>query len=215
MPHSPDSTLPLAGRVAKLEAKPRSVAGEGGAKPRSLAQKLRATPTLSEIRVWHLLHAFRGDGYHFRKQMRLGPYVVDFACIHTALIIEVDGITHHTDVAQGNDELRDDYLRGRGFTVLRFATEEVMRNEEGVCRMIADALVGRPRSHRSSAPPSQAPLGLRPSSATLPARGRVNGGKIAPDSTSSLAEESATLAPQDRSSAGKGQAPRPKTVGGR
>jgi very-short-patch-repair endonuclease len=170
----PRSTLPLAGRVAKLEAKPRSAAREGGAEPRSLARKLRAVPTKSEVVMWRLLYPFRTGGYHFRKQMQLGPYVADFACIHAGIVIEVDGITHHSETAQANDRARDEYLRGRGFTILRFAAEDVLRSEVGVSEMVSLALAGRPPRRRGSAPPSLAPLGPDgPSSATLPARGRV------------------------------------------
>src|SRR4051812_12238429 len=119
-PHLPRPPSPSAGRVASLAAKPRSKAREGGDEPRSLAKKLRANPSLSEIRMWRLLHALRTNGYHFRKQVKLGTYYVDFACLHAKLVIEVDGSTHGTDVARHNDALRDDYLKSRGFNVLRF-----------------------------------------------------------------------------------------------
>ncbi len=119
-PISPALNLSLAGRVAKLEAKPRSGAREGGAKPRSVAQKLRATPTKSEVRLWRLLYPFRAKGYHFRKQHRIGNYVADFACVHAGLIIEVDGHTHGDHIALTNDAVRDDYLRARGYVVVRF-----------------------------------------------------------------------------------------------
>jgi len=184
--HPPRSTLPLAGRVAKLAAKPRSGAREGGERPRSLAKKLRASPTLSEIRLWHVLHALRTNGYHFRKQVKLGSYYVDFACLHASVVIEVDGITHHSERAQTNDATRDDYLRGRGFTVLRFASDDVMRNEFGVGESILAALAGRTRNHRGSRPPSQAPLGPEgPSSATLPARGEGGTGAGGPNKADS------------------------------
>ncbi|WP_421760502.1 endonuclease domain-containing protein [Devosia sp.] len=107
--HQPD-TLPLAGR-----------AGEGGATrsgPATLAQKLRLQSTAPERRLWRLLFPFRTDGFHFRKQQQIGAYVVDFACLHAGLIIEVDGETHGGEIAQSNDAVRDDYLRGRGFHVL-------------------------------------------------------------------------------------------------
>jgi hypothetical protein len=91
----------------------------------------------------------------------------------------------------------------------------VMRNEEGVCRMVAAGLDGKPRNHRGSSPPSRAALGpAGPSSATLPARGRVDTGEMgnvesqtqAP--TFPLAGEVAQLGPQDRSAARRGGAPR-------
>jgi hypothetical protein len=52
-----------------------------------------------------------------------------------------------------------------------------MREPDAVYRTIEAALGGRTRNQRASAPPSQAALGPDgPSSATLPARGRVSGG---------------------------------------
>ena len=134
----------------------------------SLARKLRAAPTASEVRLWRIIYGLRVDGYHFRKQVQIGPCFVDFACIHAGLVIEVDGITHNTDLAQSNDAVRDDYLRGRGFTVLRFASEDVMHEPDGVFAAIAAVLQDRPRNHRGSPPPSP----------TLPARGRVSAGDL-------------------------------------
>ena len=174
LPNPPDGTLPLAGR-----------AGEGGAKRSSLAKKLRARPTTPEIRLWRILHQLRTGGYHFRKQVHIGAYYVDFACIHAGLVIEVDGHTHGTDLQQSNDATRDDYLNGRGFTVLRFSNHDVMTNADGVFLTIEQALQGRPRNHRGSPPPSP----------TLPAGGRVPAGSrgtISPASqggTSPLAGE--------------------------
>ncbi len=48
------------------------------------------------------------------------------------LIIEVDGITHHSEAAKVKDKIRQDDLERVGFTVLRFADEEVLENMEGV-----------------------------------------------------------------------------------
>ncbi len=155
-------TLPLAGR-----------AGEGGARPASLARKLRAHASPVEVRLWRIIYALRVDGYHFRKQVRIGSYVIDFACLHAGLVIEVDDRSHDGEVAQSNDAIRDDYPRSRGFRVLRFSNHEVMCEAEGVYTAIAAALQGRPRSHRRTAPP------LPPS----PARGEVSsgsGGNIEP-----------------------------------
>ena len=125
----------------------------------SLAKRLRAQPTAAEKRLWRLMYPFRTGGYHFRKQMQLGSYVVDFVCVHAGLIIEVDGHTHGADVAMSNDAVRDDYLRGRGYTILRFGNVDVLRHPDGVFDIIAHAL-----ADRVAAPPSP----------TLPARGRVS-----------------------------------------
>ena len=132
--------------------------------------------------MWRLLYTLRTDGYHFRKQVKLGTYYADFACLHAKLVIEVDGSTHGTNVARHNDALRDDYLAGRGFKVLRFFAGDLFDNEVGVGEAILAALVGRPRNHRGSAPPSQVALRRSaPSSTTLPAQGE--GGSCASGDT--------------------------------
>jgi len=120
------------------------------------------------------------NGLKFRRQHPIGPYYADFACLHARLVIEVDGSTHGTDVAQHNDALRDDYLRSRGFIVLRFVSGDVTDNEAGVGEAILSALAGRPQNYRGSPPPSLAPpRRFAPGSATLPAMGEGNAGASA------------------------------------
>jgi very-short-patch-repair endonuclease len=163
-PHTPAGTLPLAGRV-----------GEGGAGRASLARKLRAVPTAAEVRLWRILHSFRTDGFHFRKQVAIGAYVVDFACLHAGLTIEADGDSHGSDVALAKDASRDDYLSGRGFTVLRFSNHDILSNDEGVYAVIAGALSERQRNHRGSRtpPPSSATALAGQAALASPARGEV------------------------------------------
>ena len=210
-PHPPRPPSPSAGRVASLAAQPRSRAREGGGKPVSLARKLRATPTLSEVRMWRLLHTLRTNGYHFRKQVKLGTYYADFACLHARLVIEVDGITHDTDIARHNDELRDDYLKSRGFTVLRVFANDVLDNPAGVGDMILAALADTPPRHRGSPPPSPVPLGRSaPSFTTLPATGEADAGASGamqqqpPGPPSPIAGRVAQLEAQPRSEAREG-----------
>jgi len=130
-----------------------------------LARKLRRNSTAPERRLWRLLYPFRTGSFHFRKQVQVGEYYVDFACLHAGLVIELDGETHASGLAQSNDATRDDYLAGRGFSVLRFSNDDVMTNPEGVFTVISTALATRPTSQRAATP-----------SPTLPARGRVSAG---------------------------------------
>ena len=149
-----------------------------------LARKLRRNSTAPERRLWRLLYPFRTGSFHFRKQVQVGEYFVDFACLHAGLVIELDGETHGGDVARSNDAIRDDYLAGRGFSVLRFTNDDVMTNPEGVFTVISNVLATRPTSQRAATP-----------SPTLPARGRVpaSGGSTfvprAQNGTSPLAGE--------------------------
>jgi very-short-patch-repair endonuclease len=140
-----------------------------------VAKKLRHNSTTPERRLWRLMHSFRTNGYHFRKQVQIGSYYVDFACLHAGLVIELDGETHGGELAQSNDAVRDDYLRGRGFHVLRLTNDDVVHNPEGVFTVISSILATCP-TNRRTAPPSP----------TLPARGRVPAGVLVTDAAISL-----------------------------
>lgn len=121
--------------------------------------------------MWHILESFRLNGYHFRKQVQIGAYVADFACHHAMVVVEVDGEQHDAPVAAANDATRDQYLRERGFKVIRVPSIELSDNREGVFQLIQAALASTPPRVRRT--PSLAALGPDgPSSATLPARGR-------------------------------------------
>ncbi len=110
---------------------------------KQLRRKLRSQPTVAERAFWRLLHPLRTNGWHFRKQVELGPYYVDFACLHAGLVVEVDGFSHDNAVAQQNDELRDRYLQERGFTVLRFSNAQVLEYPESVYTAVMAALNSR------------------------------------------------------------------------
>jgi very-short-patch-repair endonuclease len=57
---------------------------------------------------------------------RIGPYEVDFLWRSASLIVELDGYAYHANrAAFAADRAKDRYLTSRGFTVLRFADEQV------------------------------------------------------------------------------------------
>ena len=86
---------------------------------------LRSNMTDAERRLWYWLRAHRFAGHKFKRQVPLGRYVVDFACLNRSLVIEVDG-GQHADSAR--DRQRDAWLRARGFEVLRFWNNDVLKN---------------------------------------------------------------------------------------
>ena len=124
-----------------------------------LKKKLRANSTAAERAFWRLIHPFRTGVFHFRKQVQLGSYYVDFACLHAQLVVEVDGDTHGNETALANDRTRDLYLNERGFRVLRFTNEDVLTNAEGVFRMVDEALQQIERRERGVPPPQPSPQG--------------------------------------------------------
>ena len=96
------------------------------------ARELRNNATVPERVMWRLLKMFREQGFHFRRQVPIGKYYADFICHKEKLIIEVDGDTHGVDNALVHDEIRTQFLRSRGFRVIRFTNSDVIKNPEGV-----------------------------------------------------------------------------------
>ena len=76
--------------------------------------------------------------HHWRKQVPLGPYTVDFASHSAKLIIEVDGGQHAKAVE--HDLRRTAFLTSEGFRVIRFWNNEVLSNLNGVLQRISEEL---------------------------------------------------------------------------
>ena len=104
---------------------------------RNRARELRKDMTPAERRLWTILQRRQLEGFHFRRQCPIGPYIADFACLEAKLLIEVDGGQHMDAVT---DVRRDTFLSREGFRVLRFWNNEVMTNLEGVRALIVSRL---------------------------------------------------------------------------
>jgi very-short-patch-repair endonuclease len=102
------------------------------------AVRLRAEMTEAEKKLWFRLRLKQMGGHAFRRQVSIGDYAVDFACLKKKLVIEVDGGQH--DWRKEEDEVRTRYLEARGYRVMRFWNNEVFENMDGVLHVIARAL---------------------------------------------------------------------------
>ena len=58
------------------------------------ARQMRPNPTPSEKWLWNVVRAHRLGGFHFRRQVALGPYIADFVCAEAKVIVELDGVSH-------------------------------------------------------------------------------------------------------------------------
>ena len=104
------------------------------------ARALRKRMTPHELKLWGQLRLLRGQGLHFRRQVPIGPYIVDFAERKHRLVIEVDGSQHGFEQNQIKDQLRDEDLTHRNFRVLRFWNSDVDLAMDGVICKILDSL---------------------------------------------------------------------------
>jgi very-short-patch-repair endonuclease len=107
------------------------------------APSLRRTLTGPEKKLWMLLRKrLPQEDTHFRRQVALGSYVVDFLCLSARLIVEVDGDQHGAEKALRYDEARTNWLEAGGFRVLRFTNRQVMTEADMVLDTIRAALIG-------------------------------------------------------------------------
>ena len=95
-----------------------------------------------ERRLWLYLRGEQLEGYRFRRQVPIGDYVVDFACMKAKLVIELDGGQHAAAV--DSDSRRTQWLESQGFTVLRFWNNAIIEELEGVLETIRAALLKPP-----------------------------------------------------------------------
>ena len=97
-----------------------------------ISRKLRHQITPWEAKLWYHLRANRFYGYQFKRQVPMGGYVVDFCCQRKKLIVELDGGYHNNEKNKSNDVDRENYLKSRGYKVIRFWNNELDKNIEGV-----------------------------------------------------------------------------------
>ncbi len=61
-----------------------------------------------------------------RREVPLGPFIVDFLCHEARLIVEIDGDQHAE--TQSYDAARTRYLERLGYAVMRVPTYEVLHD---------------------------------------------------------------------------------------
>ncbi len=106
------------------------------------ARRMRRDMPDCEVRLWGKLRGRQLEGAKFRRQLPIGPFIVDFACVEARLIVEVDGDTHGTEEQEGKDEVRTAWLEHNGWRVIRFWTDEVNGHLDDVVEEIWEAIAG-------------------------------------------------------------------------
>ena len=110
-----------------------------------LTQKLRKEPTESEREFWRHIRAKQLNGLRFRRQQRIGNYIVDFYCAEKKLAIELDGGQHAQSV---KDKERDAFIESKGISIVRIWNNEIAINIEGVLEYIKKLLEDRVGTYR-------------------------------------------------------------------
>jgi len=103
------------------------------------AREMRENPTEAERRLWFYLR----NGYvgaRFRFQVALYGYIPDFVCFSHRLIVEVDGSQH----CESKDAGRTVHLERKGFRLIRFWDNDVLKQTLAVLEEIRLQLQQRP-----------------------------------------------------------------------
>jgi very-short-patch-repair endonuclease len=124
-------------KILRNDSPPLEGGGRGGGKwLAAKAKELRGNATEAEKYLWYMLR-LKNLGFKFRRQAVIGSYIVDFICFEKGLIVEVDGGQHGDSM---KDKERDEWLRQRGYSVLRFWNNDVLGNRKGVIEKISEYL---------------------------------------------------------------------------
>ena len=106
-----------------------------------LQRNLRKAMTDAEKKLWLYLRGKQSGGYKFRRQHPFGDFILDFVCMETKLVIEIDGGQHMGSI---QDQARDQVLAHAGFRVIRFWNNQVLNELDSVMEAIWHTLETHP-----------------------------------------------------------------------
>jgi very-short-patch-repair endonuclease len=100
---------------------------------RAFAAEMRGRPTGAEYSLWQCLKG-KQTGFVFHRQSVQRGYILDFYCPRLKLAIEIDGSVH--ELQWRSDAHREQALRARGITVIRFGNRETLDDTPRVVSQI-------------------------------------------------------------------------------
>jgi len=102
------------------------------------ARQPRKSSTDAEKTLWQDLRSRQLFGHRFKRQHPIGNYFVDFVCLESNLVVELDGGQHLE--SSEYDAARAAYLGNRGFSIVRPWNNQVSNEMDGVKESILLAL---------------------------------------------------------------------------
>ena len=119
----------------------------------------RKKPTEAESVLWNYLRGDQLSGYSFRRQHIIGNYITDFICFSKKLVVEVDGLIHQLPDNKLNDETRTQWLKDKGYKVIRFTNNEVVAGIDQTLLKIKQELDKLPYADKKNYSRDFPPLG--------------------------------------------------------
>ena len=97
------------------------------------AKELRKNMTKEERHLWY--DFLKTLPITVNRQKVIGTYIVDFYIATAKLVIELDGSGHLNNDQREYDIIRDEYLKKRGYKIIRIFNNE-LNNIESVLEFI-------------------------------------------------------------------------------
>lgn len=104
------------------------------------AKEMRHEPTLAENVLWERVRNKQVNNCKFRRQYPIENFIADFICVEKRLIVELDGEGHNQPDQKEYDRQRAMVLAQKGFRIIRFYNEEVLKKMPVVMEKIKKKL---------------------------------------------------------------------------
>jgi very-short-patch-repair endonuclease len=104
------------------------------------ARQMRKAPTDAEKKLWSLLRRRQIADLHFRKQVPVAGFIIDFCCLPMKLGVKADGGQHYDQEKADYDRRRSKVLAAMGITILRFSDYEILKHPVAVQEAIYRAV---------------------------------------------------------------------------
>jgi very-short-patch-repair endonuclease len=105
---------------------------------RTRAREMRRKPVAMEKLFWSVVRNRQLGGHKFKRQVLIGPYIVDFVCTEKMLIVELDGRLH--DKRVDYDRIREGSLAAQGYRVIRIKNDDIASAFAAMLAMIKHEL---------------------------------------------------------------------------
>jgi very-short-patch-repair endonuclease len=102
------------------------------------ARLCRSSETASEALLWAALRNRGLEGSRWRRQQKMGRFIVDFYCPARRLVVEIDGTVHRG--REDIDAERQRMLERTGVRVARFSSLDVERDLPRVLHRLRELL---------------------------------------------------------------------------
>ena len=106
---------------------------------KQFGQQMRKEPTKAENQLWQALRNRQLANLKFRRQHAIEHFLVDFICLESSLIVEVDGEVHLDADQAEYDKGRTHELESQGYRLIRFSNNEVETQLPKVLKSIQQA----------------------------------------------------------------------------